>query len=125
MLNANHIGMLRCIHKAVLQQGFLALWQFFRKTMRPSAASMRRGLRHRFQIMEWPGCNMEIMRRSALGIIKVYNFLPQEVVDKANAKSFQSALTQMLRDRADGGNEQWRLFLSPRYKLFKSHPLMV
>ena len=72
---------------------------------------MRRGSRHSFQIMEWPpGRNLEIMRRSALGMIRVYNLIPQEVVDKADVKSFQSALTQMLRDRVNGGDDQWRWF---------------
>ena len=87
---------------------------------------MRRGSRHSFQIMEWPpGRNLEIMRRSALGMIRVYNLLPQEVVDKADVKSFQSALTQMLRDRVNGGDEQWRWLFSPRYELFQSHPLLA
>ena len=126
-LNARRdIGMLGCIHRAALQQGPPPLWKFFRRTMRPSAASMRRGSRHSFQIMEWPpGRNLEIMRRSALGMIRVYNLLPQEVVDKADVKSFQSALTQMLRDRVNGGDEQWRWLFSPRYELFQSHPLLA
>ena len=119
-LNARRdIGMLGCIHRTALQQTVPHLCGGF-------FSSMRRGSRHSFQIMEWPpGRNLEIMRRSALGMIRVYNLLPQEVVDKADVKSFQSALTQMLRDRVNGGDEQWRWLFSQRHELFQSHPLLA
>ena len=119
------IAMLGCIHRAVLLQGPPALWKFFRRETVPRATSTRRGIRHSFQLIEWqPGRDLEVMRRSALGMIRVYNMLPQEVVEKAEVKAFQSALTQLLRDRVNGGDDNWHRLFSPRHRLFQSHPLL-
>ena len=63
------------------------------------------------------------MRRSAFGMIRVYDLLPQDTVEKADVKSFQSALTQLVRDRLNGGDLEWRFLLSPRHQLFNTHPL--
>ena len=63
------------------------------------------------------------MRRSAFGMIRIYNLLPQDVVEKIDVKSFQRALTQMVRDTLNGGDLNWRFLLSPRHQLFKTHPL--
>ena len=118
------IAMLGCIHRATKLHGPPLLWKFFRRNTGQIAPAARRGQLHSLQLIEWPaGRNLELMRRSALGMIKVHNLLPQEVVDKANVKSFQSALTQMLRDRVNGGDGNWQWLFSPRVQLFQDHPL--
>ena len=101
-----------------------SLWKFFRRcTVQPASAS-RRSQRHNLQLVEWPaGRYLELLRRSALGMIRVYKLLPQEVVDKVDVKSFQFALTDMLRDHVHGGDENWQLLFSPRVQLFQDHPL--
>ena len=84
------IAVLGCIHKAALQQGPPPLWKLFVWNIRQRGTSARRGSRHSLQIMEWPpGRDLEIMRRSALGTIRVYNLLPQEMVNMADVKSSQ------------------------------------
>ena len=86
--------------------------------------STRRAQRHSFQIVEWPReRNLQIMRCSALGMIRVYNLLPQEAIEKDDVKSFQSALTQILRDRLNGGDANWRFVFSPRVLIYQNHPL--
>ena len=64
------------------------------------------------------------MRRSALGMIRVYNILPQEVVEKHDLKLFQRALTDLVRDRVAGGDGSWRFLLSPRHQILQYHPLL-
>ena len=118
------IAILGCIHRASLCQGPPALWRFFRRATATRDSTTRQIHRNSLQIIEWSrGRNLEIMRRSALGMIRVYNMLPQGVVEKVNVKSFQSALTQMVRDRLIAGDHAWRFLLSPRHQLFNTHPL--
>ena len=118
------IAILGCIHRASLQQGPPGLWKFFCRNYIPHLSSARRRQRHSFQIAEWPsGRDLQIMRRSALGMIRVYNLLPQEAAEKTDVEAFQSALTQLLRDRLIAGDPNWRLVFSPRIQLFQYHPL--
>ena len=63
------------------------------------------------------------MRRSALGMIRVYNLLPQDAAEKTDVKAFQGALTQMLRDRLIGGDSNWRFVFSLMVELFQNNPL--
>ncbi len=77
------------------------------------------------QLVEWPGWhNLEIMRRSALGMIRVYNLLPPHVVSEHNLKDFQRSLTDLVRDRVVAGDSRWRVLLSPRCPIFQYHPLV-
>ena len=55
-----------------------------------------------------------ILKRSAFGMIQVYNGLPAEVVGKKNLKSFQQCLHNMLRDRVDQRSESWQQTFSRR-----------
>ena len=118
------IAILGCIHRAAMHQGPPALWKFFRRAEVTRAYNTRQTQSHSLQIAEWTrGRNLEIMRRSAFGMIRVYNLLQQDTVEKADVKSFQSALTQLVRDRLNGGDLEWRFLLSPRHQLFNTHPL--
>ena len=107
-----------------MQQGPRGLWKFFRRNSYPHGLGARRHQRHSFEIAEWPrGRDLQGMRRSALGMIRVYNLLPQEAAEKTEVKAFQSALTQLLRDRLIAGDPNWRFVFSPRIQLFQYHPL--
>jgi len=78
------IAMLGVIHRAVLLQGPAQLWKFFRRDV-VRRREQRSFTRHSLQLIEWPpGRDLEIMRRSALGMIRVYNLLPQEAVAAAH-----------------------------------------
>ena len=120
------IAILGCIHRAAKLQGPPSLWKFFRRNTVQTASATRRGHRHSLQLIEWPaGRNLELMRRSAFGMIRVYNLLPQEIVVKTHVKFFQFALTEMLRDHVNGGDENWQRLFSPRVQLFQDHPLQT
>ena len=77
------IAMLGVIHRAALREGPQQLLKFFRLAV--PASSFARVSRHRsvhsMRLEEWPaGRNLDIIRRSALGSIRVYNLLPADVV---------------------------------------------
>ena len=65
---------------------------------------------------------MEVLRRSALGLVAVYNRLPAEAVEEATVKGFQRKLSDDLKDRATAGREDWKQTFSPRIPLWR-HPL--
>ena len=79
--------------------------------------------RHHRQLEEVQLTNCpELLRRSAFGLIKVYNLLPYEVVAANSVKEFQKRLQALVRERAEGGDENWKNTLSPR-ELCWIHPL--
>ena len=121
------IAMLGVIHRAALREGPQQLWKFFRLAL--PASSNARNSRHRsvhsMRLEEWPaGRNLDIIRRSALGSIRVYNLLPADVVLHKTVKQFQQALSGLVKDRVVAGDSRWRNLLSPRHALFQYHPLV-
>ena len=70
------------------------------------------------------GRDLDIMRRSAFGMIRVYNLLPEDVVSQQSVSGFQKKLTDLARDRVVARDGRWRLLLSPRWHLFNRHPLI-
>ena len=80
------ISILGVIHRAALRKGPPELLKFFRREECHSyRRSVRFSHRHSRCLIEWAaGSNLEIMRRSALGMIRVYNLLPEELVDKVD-----------------------------------------
>ena len=64
----------------------------------------------------------ELLRRSALGLVKVYNMLPAEAVDMGCVKDSQKCLQELVQRRAEAGCEDWGDTFSPRLPWYK-HPL--
>ena len=64
----------------------------------------------------------EVMKRSILGLIAIYNMLPEEVVMCSETSDFQTALQDLVKIRAVAGCDDWKLTLSPRVPL-RFHPL--
>lgn len=118
------IGILGVIHRAASHNGPPQLWKFFQRISSVAAGISRRS-RHSLQVSEWStGRDLEIMRRSALGMIRVYNLLPEEVVQQQDVKGFQTALTDLVRARIVAQDSRWKLLLSSRHRLFQYHPLV-
>ena len=65
---------------------------------------------------------MQLLRRSALGLVGVYNLLPEDVVQAGIVANFQGKLQDLLKARAQSGCEDWPLTFSPRVPLWQ-HPL--
>ena len=66
---------------------------------------------------------LEVGRRSAFGLIRIYNLLPEHVVNTDTVKDFQHALTSILKDYAISGSRDWSLLFSPRLPII-GHPLL-
>ena len=120
------VAILGFIHRAAIRQGPQHLWRFFRlDSCAPPRRSARRDRRHSMHLAEWPGVrHLDIMRRSALGAIRVYNLLPADAVTTNSISDFQTRLTDIVRDRVVASDYRWKHVLSPRCRLFNNHPLI-
>ena len=118
------IAILGVIHRAVLCEGPPQLWKFFTRDYATRRES-RLFSRHTLQLVERPpGRNLDIMRRSAFGMIRVYNLLPGDAVAEATLKGFQRYLTQLVRGRVVACDGRWKELFSCRHRLFQHHPLV-
>ena len=64
----------------------------------------------------------EQVRRSALGLVPVYNMLPRELPTIPDVSSFQRALQEMIKIAAAAERPEWENLLSPRTPMYR-HPL--
>ena len=117
------IAMLGLVHRAALGLGPPQFQKFFFLRGQTAESNTRRGTRrHHLELCETRrGRFLELVRRSALGLVAVYNLLPKEVLAD-NVKDFQSKVQELVQARAAAGCEDWRYTLSPRIPLWR-HPL--
>ena len=113
------IGMLGFIHKTVLGTARPEICELFPRELAKGTPYGTRlsSRRHTKQLIErCDGTQTLQFYRSAFGLVSIYNVLPQDVVDKPSASSFQSALTEAARDCCRGGGA-WQSFYSTRGRL--------
>ena len=68
------------------------------------------GERHSRQLLDPVAFHHPVMiRRSVFGLIKVFNRLPQKLIDAANASCFQRMLQNQAKDAAQAGIPDWEL----------------
>ena len=120
------MAMLGLVHRTVLGEGPAHFKKFFwnsnRQAVHRTRLEERRG-KHGKQLQEtfYTNCP-ELRRRSALGLVKVYNSLPAEAVNQKKVSEFQRKLQETLEERAEAGCEDWAQTFSPRVPWWK-HPL--
>ena len=110
------MAMLGLIHRARLGKGPTQLSQYFRDAPRSTGRTRRVSNLHSRQVCDWVHTlRLDTTRRSALGLVQVYNALPQRLVDAGSEKSFQAELQWNLKRKAAmGGSDRWHLLFSPR-----------
>ena len=119
------IAMLGIVHRAVLGKGPEHFRRFFKPAHRGPLTVLTRGAarRHEKQLDDPRKGNFpELLRRSALGLVAVYNLLPAEVVAERTVPDFQKQLQLLLKKRATANCEDWAQTLSPRVPVWR-HPL--
>ena len=106
------IAMLGLIHRTILRKGppqFSAFFQrdeqYVRKLIDPCRA-----------------CRCPLIRRSALGLVAIYNMLPHSVTCEKSVSSFQKRLQDIVLSLATAGHPQWVQAFSPRLPV-ATHPL--
>ena len=114
--------MLGVIHRSVVGFGPEQFNQFFvRDRGAPRGQSRQVAGRHTKQLVDPRGRQFsEQLRRSALGLVAVYNLFPQVVVDSMTVSSFQGQFQDMLRNNALQESD-WQMWFSPRVPLYNHH----
>ena len=120
------IAMLGLVHRTVLGKGPKHFQKFFTLEEKLPHARTRLGKKreeHGRQLRDPRArTHLNVVRRSALGLVAVYNLLPAKVVQLQEVKDFQRALQELVKERACANCENWHLTLSPRLALH-NHPL--
>merc|ERR1712139_451089 len=93
------MAMLGVVHRAALRKGPVHFWRFFQvaedKTHTHwTRAAKRRHSRHLKEPRQ--GRFLEVLRRSALGLVAVYNALPNDTVKETTVKDFQAKLRKLV-----------------------------
>ena len=114
------IAMLGLIHRAILCLPPHHFWPFFRLDERDLRRTPRT-VRHSKQLVETP-FRLAVVNRSCLGLIRIYNRLPQEAVDAQSVKAFQSRLTSYVLSHLRSGDPLWDHLFSPRLSIIR-HPI--
>ena len=111
------VAMLGLLHKCALGLAHPRLRELFPLVTRQPAAYFTRytARRHTKQLLErCTGDFLELTRRSLFGLVRVYNFLPEEVVQTATVKEFQKLLTAETKESCRNGRA-WETMYSPRW----------
>ena len=119
MLNTRRdIALLGLVHRTVLGEGppHFKKWFFPQVRPRHQYTTRLQNNRHDKQLHDWlDGDHTELLRRSPLGLARVYNKFSQGVVNKNSVKDFQAALQEEVKLAAQGGRaEDGHLLCSPR-----------
>ena len=89
------VALLGLVHRTVLGEGppHFARWFFTTDAQRHHYNTRRQAVLHNKQLYDWLGSDhTELLRRSPLGLVRVYNRLAQDVVDADSTSSFQAKL---------------------------------
>ena len=106
------IAMLGLIHRTVRGKGPSQFTDFFRRDPQHSAKL----------IDPRASSRSPLIKRSALGLVAVYNLLPHNVVCAKSVSAFQRGLQELIKSFAVTGHPMWSEALSPRLPL-TVHPL--
>ena len=112
------IAVLGLIHRSVLGGGPRHFANMFLPS--PPSASQK----HDKQLLTHRSPrHLQILSRSALGLVDVYNLLPAQVVGQKSVASMQHELQALLNFRVRNGDSYWHHTFSPRVPLHE-HPLL-
>jgi hypothetical protein len=109
------IAMLGMIHRTVLRKGPPHFREHFKPEGLVRPGEVRRHRRHLVDPRdEWTGRSVA---RSVLGLVAVYNLLPDVIAKINSISAFQSALQKLVLDGANHGVADWQALLCPRQPL--------
>ena len=60
---------------------------------------------------------LESTAKSILGLVDIYNLLPQEIVSSEDVHTFQAKLQSMMKQMVNAGQRNWETIFSPRHAL--------
>ena len=119
------IAMLGFIYKAVHGQAHSDIRKLFPRSDLVSHSYETKFQAHRnsLQLLEFrPGTQHALLRRSLFGLTRVWNRLPEQVVQATTVTSMQKMLTAMVRAACSQNQKDWAETFSPRSALLRESP---
>ena len=111
------MALLGLVHRTVLGLGppHFTRWFFAAPDTGYRYQTRLRTGRHTRQLYDYlQGDQTELLRRSVLGLPRVYNSLPQETVDQQTVSGFQRKLQELVKSKLQQGDENWEHCLNLR-----------
>ena len=105
------VALLGLVHRTVLKLGpaHFENWFFEAPPQKHTHRTRQQTRRHNRQLYDYlNGEHTELLRRSPLGLTRVYNELPQSAVDKPTVSAFQSQLQHLVKTALRTGSEHWK-----------------
>ena len=116
------MGMLGVIHRSVLGEGPQQFSKYFVRqslSVRPGGREAAR--KHDRQLVsQRVGKFLDVLSHSVLGLVDVYNLLPQHVVNAPTVSNFQKRLQTLLMEMASTGEAGWKQLYCPRKTLWNN-----
>ena len=95
-------------------------WFCFTAAQEPAYWTRAQEKKHNKQLYDWLGeKDTELLRKTVLGLVRVYNKLPQEAVDTRSVKDFQRWLQEKVKREAVRGTEDWENCLNLRKRSWR------
>ena len=92
-----------------------AKWFFKSKTPVHTYPTKFQTAKHDKQLFDYlDGNHIELLRRFAFGLTRVYNQLPQSTVDATSVSTFQKKLQKVVKELAQQGKDNWEHTLNCR-----------
>ena len=107
------IAMLGVIHRTVLGKGPYQFREFFKKVRDATTLQDPR-----------KDSSSPLLKRSALGLVAIYNLLPPAILASKSVPAFQKGLQEIVAEFTATGLPQWSEVFSPHLAL-ASHPLAL
>ena len=110
------IGMLGVIQRSVIGEGPHQFNKFFVRKAAPSRPHGREAVRRHDKQLETHrnGRFLDIMSKSVLGLVDIYNLVPQFIVNATTVSEFQKRLQILTMELAETGTPGWQDLYSPR-----------
>ena len=117
------MAMLGVIHRTILGGGPPHTRKWFYLVDPKRCVTRHTANKHSKQIFDYrDGTHTEVLRRSILGLCRVYNNLPRCIVDSKTVSDFQRHLQKMMIEKLKLGDQNWSNIYSPRGELFQRWP---
>ena len=117
------MAMLGVIHRTILGEGPPHFKKWFYLIDPNKCVTRHTASTNNKQIFDYRnGTHTDIVRRSILGLCRVYNNLPQYIVDSKCVSDFQRHLQKMMIENLKLGDQNWSNIYSPRGELFERWP---
>ena len=107
------IAMLGVIHRTIIKKGTAHSRKLFKKAEVAHGKTRRSPGLHHMQIEEWD-TSKDYVRNSIIGLQRVYNRLPQNIVAQNSVPSFQKEAQVLLKTVCVNEIASWELIFSPR-----------